>query len=70
MPTKKQLTVNDLRNVLLDQVSEITNGNADLKKAKTISALSQNVMNTYKIQLLGLKQMGIKTTKTTLPGLL
>ncbi len=58
-------TVDDLRTALLEQVDEMRNGTGDYKKAKAISMISYNILNTYKVQLATAQLLGEPLPKET-----
>jgi len=58
-------TVDDLRTVLLEQVDEMRSGEGDYKKAKAISMISYNVLNTFKVQLMTAQLLGIALDEDT-----
>jgi hypothetical protein len=67
---EKIKTVEDLRNVLLDQVDEMRSGKGDYKKAKAISMISYNILNTYKVQLSTAALLGSSLPEETINEIL
>jgi len=52
--------IEELRNVLVEVLTEVKNGEIDLKKAKEMSNLSRNIVDTVKVQVTYNKLMGEK----------
>ena len=50
--------INDLRETLFDTLQGVKAGNIDLDRAKAISELSQNIINTAKVEIDYLKAGG------------
>jgi hypothetical protein len=67
MENPKPLDFNTLRQKLAEVIDGVKDGSVQIEKAKTISALSQVMINTVKVEIDYLKVSGSKTKPTMIP---
>ena len=65
----KTTSITGLRKVLYSQIDQVVSGNADYKKANSVTQSAQSILNSYKIQLTAMKMAG-KIEPEKLEGLL